>query len=268
MWPYDITLGPLSLSGYGLMVMLGVFFGLLLVTYTAPRCGTTSKRAFDLGFWLVITGIIGSRIAYVIFHWTRFSLRPLDIIKYWEGGLMFHGGLFLGLALVLILSALKRINPLVLGDALAPGLALGQGLGRVGCLIAGCCHGFPAPSSFPFTLTFPIGSLAPSGLPLYPTQIMEGAGLFLITLILLLLIKFTRPAGLIMASYLTLAGLLRFVVDNFRGDYRGPRTYGLVPTSWSALFICAAGLILGLWLFQRMRKLRKIYAHKLETTVS
>jgi phosphatidylglycerol:prolipoprotein diacylglycerol transferase len=258
MWTQDIPIGPLVISGYGLALTSGVFLGLYILKYTAPRAGTSFKKAFDLSFWLIVAGITGSRLAYVIFHPVRFYLSPADILKYWQGGLMFQGGLLAGLAVIVILSLLGRLSLPVMADAIAPGLALGQAIGRLGCFAAGCCFGRLAPDYFPLTLTFPFGSLAPAGLPLYPTQLMESLGLFCLTGFLLWFLTKTRPAGLVSALYLCLAGLLRLTVDYFRGDYRGPKFLGLVPTSWTALFLAAAGLILGLWLISRQKRLARM----------
>ncbi|MDR0621610.1 MAG: prolipoprotein diacylglyceryl transferase [Deltaproteobacteria bacterium] len=276
MWPQGISLGPVSFSGYGLAIVAAVFSALYYLNRMAPRAGVSPKQALDLGFWLIVVGLLGARATYVAFHPTVFARSPLNVIKYWEGGLMFQGGLIAGLILVAVLAILGRVRFLSMSDALAPALALGQAVGRLGCLLAGCCYGRPAPLGFPLALTFPLGAQAPVGLPLYPTQIAESLGLFLITLYLTRLLSSPtlpvrlgliarpthparldptsglgpqhppRPAGLILAAYLALAGLLRFAVDLFRGDFRGPKVLGLAPTSWAALAIFLTGLILTL----------------------
>jgi phosphatidylglycerol:prolipoprotein diacylglycerol transferase len=236
------------------MLILAVLSSLAFINWTAPRAGISPKKAFDLAFWLFVVGLLGSRAAYVITHIKYFSYQPLNSLKYWEGGLMFQGGLVAGLGLVMVLAALGRFHFLVMADAISPPLALGQAIGRVGCFLVGCCHGRLAPDWLPLTLTFPHGSLAPPGFPLYPTQVMESVGLFLITLLLMYLLGRTRPAGLIFAVYLSLAGLLRFAIDFFRGDNRGPAAFGLPPTSWAALAIFLSGLALSIFLLVRQKK--------------
>jgi phosphatidylglycerol:prolipoprotein diacylglycerol transferase len=238
---------------YGLALVLAVLAALPLLGLTAPKAGVSPKKAFDLGFWLIVAGLAGSRAAYVLFHPKSFAHSPLSALKYWEGGLMFQGGLIAGLALAITLAAMGRFRFLPMADAIAPALALGQAIGRVGCLLAGCCYGRLAPGGFPLALTFPRGALAPAGIPLYPTQAAESIGLFLLTYILIRLLGRPRPAGLVLAAYLALAGLIRFSVDLFRGDFRGPKTLGLAPTSWVALAAMLSGLALGLWLLARKR---------------
>ncbi|MDR0355872.1 MAG: prolipoprotein diacylglyceryl transferase [Deltaproteobacteria bacterium] len=257
MLPQGLSLGPFSFSGYGLMVMAGVVAGLWLLGQTAPKAGTTGKKAFDMAFYLIIAGIFGSRLAYVLFHLPHYAVNPISMLKYWEGGLMFQGGLLAGLLVAVILARLQHLNLLMMADAIAPGLALGQAFGRLGCLLAGCCYGFVAPDSFPFGQTFPFGSLAPAGRPLYPTQAAESLGLFAITAILLFLLQRKRPVGLVLGAYLALSGCLRFIVDQYRGDFRGPRTFGLVPTSWAALCIALSGLFLIVFLVVRQKRKAK-----------
>jgi phosphatidylglycerol:prolipoprotein diacylglycerol transferase len=217
--------------------------------------GASPKKALDLAFWLVLAGLSGSRLAYVLANHAHFSDRPLEAFKYWQGGLMFQGGLLLGFLAGAAICRARRLNFLVMADSLAPSLSLGQAIGRLGCLAAGCCHGRPAPASFPLALTFPPFSQAPPRIPLYPTQLIESLGLLLITATLVLLLSRSRPAGMAISAYLLLAGLLRFAVDPLRGDYRGPRSLGLVPTSWVALAACLAGLTLSLFLLAKQRRL-------------
>jgi phosphatidylglycerol:prolipoprotein diacylglycerol transferase len=255
MLPGAINLGPVIIDGYGLALVVAVLAALFFLNITAPRAGVSPKKAFDLAFWLIIVGLLGSRAAYVVFHLKSYVNQPLNSLKYWEGGLMFQGGLLSGLLLTIILAFLKRLNFLVMADAIAPALALGQAIGRIGCLLAGCCYGRIAPEKLPIALTFPLGSIAPSGLPLYPTQIMESVGLFLIIIVLTLVLRRPRPVGLVLAYYLALSGLLRFAVDFYRGDNRGPKILLLAPTSWAALAILVTGLTLGIIILNRRKKL-------------
>jgi phosphatidylglycerol:prolipoprotein diacylglycerol transferase len=274
MLPHDIALGPLVFNLYGLMVALGVVLGLLILKISAPLAGASFNDAFNLGFKLVIAGLVGSRLAFVATHFGSYIKRPAEILMYWQGGLMFQGGLLAGVLLALVLAASGRIRLLPMGDALAPGLALGQGIGRLGCLMAGCCYGRPAPRYL--GLTFPRASQAPWGIPLYPTQAMESLALLILALFLVLYLK-AHPApgaltsqgplrppppepgpppakssieGLALSYYLIFSGLIRLFIEYFRGDDRGPRVFlGLRLTGLCAFLIATAGL--GLYLYLR-----------------
>ncbi|MDR1045006.1 MAG: prolipoprotein diacylglyceryl transferase [Candidatus Adiutrix sp.] len=253
MFPVPFRLGPLSISFYGFMVAAGVLAALVLFSWTAARRNLKAARCRDFCFWMVLAGLLGSRIFYILFHWPEFAGQPAAMLAYWRGGLMFQGGVLA--ALVLSPIFLKRyalpFGPTA--DVMAPSLALGQAVGRLGCLGAGCCYGGPAGPDNPLALIFPPGSLAPAGLPLWPTQLMESAGLFILALTLFLIIRsrlrfFSRP-GRLAALYLMSAGLLRLLVEFFRGDFRGAAIVaGLPPTSLTALAAAVSGLILLFWI--------------------
>jgi len=250
MFPGIIKLGPLALSLYGLAVALGVVAGLVLVSLTAPRRGLNAATLRDFCFWMVLAGLVGSRLAYVGFHWPEFEADFWGILAYWRGGLMFQGGLA-GALLVSPFFLKKEGLPFwPTADVLAPSLALGQALGRLGCLSAGCCYGHPLEPGAGWGLTFPPGSQVPVdlvGLPLWPTQVVEVFFLALLALGLVLALKaprFRRP-GLVAALYMAGAGLLRLVLESFRGDYRGePLLFDFPPTTLAAILTLVLGLAL------------------------
>lgn len=250
MLPNPIIIGPLSISYYGLMVAVGVLAALFLFSLTAPRRGLKPSEARDFCFWMVLAGLLGSRVAYVIFHWNEFGGQAGAMLAYWRGGLMFQGGVAAALLVSPLILKLYGLKFWAVADVMAPSLALGQAFGRLGCFSVGCCFGRPVASDHPLGLIFPEGSLAPAGLSLWPTQPAESAGLFLLALGLTLIIRagnhglFGRP-GRVAALYLFASGLLRLVMESFRGDYRGEAVFmGLAPTTVTALAAAAAGLTL------------------------
>jgi len=246
MFPGLIKLGPLALNFYGLAVALGVLAAMALAGLNAPRRGLKAAVVRDFCFWMVLAGLVGSRLAYVSFHWPEFAGDWGSIPAYWRGGLMFQGGL----AGALLVSPwfLKKEGLLFwpTADVLAPSLALGQALGRLGCLSAGCCYGHPLQPGTGWGLTFPPGSQAPAGLPLWPTQAVEAFSLALLALGLTAALRapgFRRP-GQVAALYLAGAGAIRLALESFRGDYRGePLFFGLPPTTLAAALTLGLGLV-------------------------
>jgi phosphatidylglycerol:prolipoprotein diacylglycerol transferase len=157
---------------------------------------------------------------------------------------MFQGGLLGGFIAAALAIRRRRMSLAKVGDALAPALSLGQALGRAGCLFSGCCYGRPAPHGFPLALVFPAGGGAPPGRPLYPVQPAEGIGLLVLTAVLFRLYGVrNRPRGLVLGAYLFGAGLLRLVMEVFRGDFRGIPVFGLPPTSWAAIVTAVGGIV-------------------------
>lgn len=250
MFPEPLHLGPVSLSLYGLMAALGVLAALALFSYTAPRRGLAPGLARDFCFWVILAGLLGSRVFYVLFHWPEFAGDLPGIFAYWRGGLMFQGGLVAALLLSPLILRHYGLKFWPTADVMAPSLALGQAFGRLGCFAAGCCYGRPTENAR-LAVYFPPDSLAPSGLPLWPVQIFESAALFGLCLILLLAMKSRagQPVGRVAALYLTGAGAIRLIMELFfRGDFRGePLLANLPPTTLTALAALFLGLFLLLW---------------------
>jgi phosphatidylglycerol:prolipoprotein diacylglycerol transferase len=247
MFPDIFKLGPLNLSFYGLAVASGVMAALALLPLIAPRRGLTASQALNFCFWMVLVGLAGTRLAYVAFHWPEFEDDWWGILAYWRGGLMFQGGLFGAVAVAPFFLKRERLPFWPVADVLAPSLALGQAVGRLGCLAAGCCYGRPLEPGARWGLAFPPGSQAPPGLYLWPTQPVEAFCLALLALVLILALgspRFRRP-GRVAALYLAASGALRLTMEFFRGDFRGePLFFNLPPTTLAAALILAAGLAL------------------------
>lgn len=269
MFPNPLMIGPLALNFYGLMVALGVLAALALFRLTAPRRDMTPAQARDFCFWMILAGLIGSRVFYVLFHWPEFAGQPASVLAYWRGGLMFQGGVLAALAISPLFLKRYHLGFWSTADVMAPSLALGQCFGRLGCFAAGCCYGRITGTDNPLAVVFPPNSLAPAGLPLWPTQLMESLGLLLLAVILTLALTkaggrplaqgskteaFSRP-GRVAALYLFGAGLLRLGMEFLRGDYRGdPVVWSLPPTTLTAMLAAALGLLLLTWLRPRATK--------------
>jgi phosphatidylglycerol:prolipoprotein diacylglycerol transferase len=246
MWPQLFSLGPFGFNAYGVLVAFGALAGLFALQRTAPLVGWSKKAAGDLGFWLIVSGLVGARLFYVLFHWPEFQRRPLAILEYWRGGLMFQGGVVAAGLFAFYRLRAESQRFLAFADAVAPPLAFGQSLGRLGCHAAGCCYGRPV-TDFPLAAVFPPGGPAPFGFPLYPTQLGEAMGLFALFLALFFSLKKYPPPGRVFGFYLFGAGSLRAFMEQFRGDDRGPEFWGQAPTFWLA----ALAAVFGLWLFGR-----------------
>jgi phosphatidylglycerol:prolipoprotein diacylglycerol transferase len=194
-----------------------------------------------LGFWLIVAGLLGARLFYVLFHLREFAAKPLKVFFYWQGGLMFQGAVLVAAATAFFLLKKRKQSFWPMADAVAPALALGQSIGRLGCYAAGCCFGRPAHHG-PLTVVFPPGSAAPSGFPLYPTQLMEAFSLMAIAIFLGARLSKKPAPGRVFALYALLAGGLRALLEQFRGDFRGAPIGGQAPTFWLALGLMAFGV--------------------------
>ena len=171
----------------------------------------------DLGFYLIIAAIIGSRLFFVLLNMKEYLNHPLNIIKIWEGGLVFHGGLIASVVVGFYYLKKHRLNIWKYTDILAPALVLGQGIGRIGCLMAGCCYG--KKTTLPWGIVFTdANSLAVLDVPLHPTQIYTSIGALCIFGYLLWVRKRKSYEGQVFWLYIALYSIMRFIVDIFRGD--------------------------------------------------
>lgn len=166
-----------------------------------------------------------------------------------SSGFVVYGGIIGGIAAGLVYCRIKKINFLKHLDLFVPSLALAQGFGRIGCLLAGCCYGEEAHGWF--GITFHHSDNAPNDVALVPTQIMESMFSFGLCLVLILLAKRINKDGLVAAAYLILYSLGRFVIEFYRGDIiRGQ--IGLLSTSQfiALMVVIATSLVLFLSRYQ------------------
>jgi len=234
----------LDVHAYGFLIALGAIAGVLLALRQGRRMGFDTAAVLDLTFWALVAGIVGSRALYVLVHVSDYSrlcagvglprpaLRVLGDcaapLYIWQGGLVFYGGAIAAAAVVLLFARRRSWALGDVADLLAPSLALGHALGRVGCFLAGCCYGkvsslgvrFP-PASVAFHDLARSGLLTP-GAPftptLAPTQLYEAAGETLLFTLLLLLRRRRRFPGSLALVYAMGYALLRATVEVLRGD--------------------------------------------------
>jgi phosphatidylglycerol---prolipoprotein diacylglyceryl transferase len=157
----ELTLG-IPIRAYGALVLLGIICGIALTAQTARRVGLHPDLVFSLSFAMIVAGFLGARVFYVAEYWDQFS-RPTwsetltRVVNLTDGGLVVYGS-FLAAALALWVFVRRHsLPPLAVADLFAPGMMLGLALGRVGCLMNGCCWGGECGQSA-LGITFPQGS--------------------------------------------------------------------------------------------------------------
>jgi len=250
MYPVLIKIGPITIYTYGFFVAVGFLLGLYLAMRQAKREGISPERISDLGFYILIGAIGGSRLLYVALNAPHYLRNPIDIFKIWEGGLVFYGGLIAALALGIWYIRRHRLPVGRTADIFAPSLAIGHSIGRLGCFSAGCCYGRPTKLPWGVTFTNP-ESLAIKGIPLHPTQIYESLGEFLIFITLITYRKKRPPSGSLILAYGALYSVLRFFVEFLRGD----EERGFVATGISISQAVSIGVFLvSVFMFMRIRK--------------
>jgi phosphatidylglycerol:prolipoprotein diacylglycerol transferase len=204
------------------MVALGILAGVTLAEHLNRKQGGERGSIVDVSLIVVLAGLLGARLFFVLINTSYYRDNLVEIVMIWRGGLVFFGGLVGGILGLLLAIRLHRLPVWSTIDAVAPGMALGHALGRLGCFSAGCCYGRSTDLPWAVTFTNP-RSLATDvlNLPIHPTQIYSF--LALAALSGYLVFRFGRRGfhGQIAALYVGIYSAFRFIVEFFRGDPRG-----------------------------------------------
>jgi phosphatidylglycerol---prolipoprotein diacylglyceryl transferase len=143
MLPELFRIGSFPVRTYGLLLMLGVFVGAWLAARRATKNGMQPEVIWDSLFWLVIPGILGARITYIAQNWSSYASRPSELFSLQFNGLTSFGGLIFGFLGLLVYLKVKKAPFWPFVDALGIPVLVGHAFGRVGCLLNGCCFGYP-----------------------------------------------------------------------------------------------------------------------------
>ena len=250
MHPILFKIGPITIYTYGVLIATAFFLGLALAARQARVEGEDPQKIMDLSFYILISAIVGSRLLYIVVEYKEYISNPLRIFKVWEGGLVFYGGFIMAMAVVIIYIRKHEMNLWKVGDILAPSVAIGQGVGRLGCFFAGCCYG--RETDVPWAVIFKDpNTLAPMDVHLHPTQLYDSVNGFIIFVILLVLRKFKKFDGQLFLTYTLLYAVGRFIVEIFRGDERGFVIESFLSTSQ---FIAIPLFILSLAMLIRLKQ--------------
>ena len=243
MFPDLFSIGPFTLHTYGIFVALGFFAGLMVAVKMGKSEGMGPQQVMDMGFIIILAAIIGSRLMYVLMNISHYLERPADIFKIWQGGLVFSGGIICVVLAVGCYARRHRLSMWRVADLWAPAAAIGQGIGRIGCFLAGCCYGKPTDLAWGVVFTHP-HCLAPTNISLHPTQIYSSLSGFLVFLVLILLHPKKKFEGQVLLWFLILHSTSRLAIERFRGDYRGmlPGTQ-MTTTQFVAILILVASVI-------------------------
>ncbi|MGD8718791.1 MAG: prolipoprotein diacylglyceryl transferase [Candidatus Zixiibacteriota bacterium] len=255
----------MAIKSYGVAIAVAFVLGILLTARHARKIGLKFNDFVDMGFWVVIMAIVGSRVFFILFNLPAYIEHPINILKIWHGGLIFYGGLFTAVVTAIIFMKRRGIPPWLGGDLIAPQIALGYAITRVGCFLNGCCYG--KPTTLPWGVKFASGSGAGnfitklefmaffSGQPnpdihLHPVQLYAVLANLVIFGILLLAWRRRSFDGQIFWGYLILYPIYRFAVEFWRGDNEA---IFLSLTTPQIMSIVLFGCALAAWLNLRRR---------------
>ncbi len=245
MYPVLIAPGGFEIHSYGVTLALGIVFGLVMAVRQAERDGLNPERVTNVLLLIVALGLIGARGVYVLVNWSHFAANPAEIVQFHRGGQVYYGSLIGGMIAAIAGTAIAGIPLLRFLDITPPGLALGQLLGRLGCLLNGCCYGSPTDLPWAIRLTHGPGAIAAR----HPTQIYEMVLMAVIMAATYFYQRRLHRPGMVLVLYFYSYGTGRFIIELFRGDSRGGSyLLGLSISQCISVAVLASGLALHGWI--------------------
>jgi len=235
------------LHTYGLLVALAFLAGLWMATHLGKRVGLNTDAITNLGVYCALAAIVGAKVMMFLVDIPYYTEHPREIFSFstLQAGGVFYGGLLGALAIAVWYMRKTHLPALLTADVFAPGIALGHGIGRLGCFSAGCCWGVECHLPWAVTFNNPVANQlvgVPLHIPLHPTQLYESFSEFLIFGILYW--RFGKPhsTGAIISLYLMLYSAARFIVEFFRFHEQGNLWGGPLDTSqWLSIVLFLMG---------------------------
>jgi phosphatidylglycerol:prolipoprotein diacylglycerol transferase len=215
--PYLFKLGPLTIFPWGLTLSVAILLGTLVAIKLAKKVGFETDLILDLAIYLVIGGIVGARLFYVlVYDPAQYLQEPLQIFALWNGGMVYYGALIGGLITGTWFVIRKNLPFWILADVMAPPLALGYGIVRIGCFLNGCCYGKPTSSFIGVLFPYIEGGPSLDTVFRYPTQLFSSVFGFALFGVLLLIWRKKKFNGQVFLAFLILYAVERTVVEYYR----------------------------------------------------
>jgi len=224
MYPEIFHIGSFPINTYGVFLAIAFLCGILVTVKLAERDGLPRQKIYDLSLWMLLAGLIGSKIL-MLFTEPEYRENPMQLVSldFLRSGGVWYGGLLGGVLVGYLLMKRYQLPWWKTADAFAPGLAVGNFFGRQGCFAAGCCWG--KPTTLPWGVKFTEQGHQITGVPtdtyLHPTQLYESFAMLLVFFFLFWLHKRKRFSGQVILAYALLYSVIRFAIEFVRDDPRG-----------------------------------------------
>jgi phosphatidylglycerol:prolipoprotein diacylglycerol transferase len=247
MFPRLIQIGSFSLPTYGVLVALAFLVALAMASRFAKQRGIDSEKIVNLGVYCALAGMLGAKILMIALD-PEYRTHPGEIFSLatLQSAGIFFGGFILAVVFAGFYMRAQNLPVLATSDLFAPGLAIGHGIGRLGCFAAGCCWG--KPTHLPWAVTFTNTNATtgvPLGIPLHPTQLYEAFAEGIICLVLVRQLGRPHRDGQIIGLYALLYGCVRFAVEFLREhDSSNPLGGPFTLEQWISLLLAVAGVYL------------------------
>lgn len=251
---FEIPGVGVKIFGYGLMLVVAFLGSMRLAAWRAEREKIDPELVYDMAFFVFIGGLVGARGFYVIQYWGERVHGFWEIFEIWKGGIVLYGSILGGMAGFLVYRAMRKFPVLAMLDAIAPALAFGIAVGRLGCFLNGCCYGDRC--SLPWAVRFPKHSppwesevarnlIAPDAdhsLWLHPTQLYSTLDGLILLLLLTAYFPIRKRDGEVMGLLLLAYPVTRFLIEHLRND-EGVFVAGMTISQSISVGLIGFGLI-------------------------
>lgn len=253
----SVSIGPVTLMTFGLIVAVGVLAGVWVAARRNERFGIPRGETERVAITLVVIGFIGARLLWVATHWSSIS-SPIDIIAVWDGGLQFTGGFITAILVApLVTRKWPKDKRWDLLDGAVLGLAVGQMIGRLGCIAVGEHLGGPTDFFLGWTYTGGVVVEGPleEGVTYHNAALYEFLWLIPIILVLVYLDRRKVPAGVMAGTFAVMYGVFRFLTDFVRINDR--TLYGLTGAQYMTIVLTLFGIGVIWYSLRRARRERE-----------
>jgi phosphatidylglycerol---prolipoprotein diacylglyceryl transferase len=246
--------GGVKIYGYGLMLVFAFLSALAIAKWRAKREKLDSLLVEDMAIWVILGGLVGARAFFVLQYWGTRVSSIWEIFKIWEGGIVLYGSIMGGTLAFFVFRWFKPFPLRPMLDCIAPALALGIAIGRVGCFLNGCCYGDRC--DFPWAAAFPKGSMpwqaqlaeglitsdAAKSLPVHPTQIYSTIDGLILLFLLSTYYPLRRRDGEVMALLMIAYPITRFLIERLRNDEKAI-AFGMTVSQNISILLVILGIV-------------------------
>ncbi len=241
----------IQIYSYGTMIALGALLGFYYTARQARKqLNVSYETTNELVLSILIAAIIGGKLFVVFENPARYINNPGELFQNFSQGFVFYGSLLFAVPIMLIFFKIKKIPTLPMLDIMAVTTVIVHGTGRIGCFLAGCCHGVPHDGFFSVVFTNPVCQARPLDTPLHPTQLYSVFLLYGIMAVLLFMKSRKKFDGQLFLLYLMIYPAGRIIIEIFRGDI----SRGYVIGEWitNSQFISFFVFLIALYYYLRL----------------
>lgn len=237
MYPTLFTIGGLTIHAYGVMAVLAMLAAGLVVRRLSRRLGLDPGASLEVTVAAIVGGLAGARLYWIAEHWQEVRGELLHAVS-GGAGFTWYGGFLGGIVAVLVVSRMRRLPVGIVANVMAPAVALGYAVARIGCFLAGDGT-YGRPSDLPWAMAFPRG-VVPTTVPVQPTALYETLAMIAIFMVLYRMARRPQPGWYVFGWFLVLSGAERFAIEFLRVN--SSWLLGLTPPQWFAI----SGILIGL----------------------